>query len=86
MSLKVAVSLNLSKGKPQNHRWLVLYNDGENISITASGEGVRFLFISGNPLKEPIAWQGPIVTNTNEELRTAFDEYRSGTLLKAMDD
>jgi len=67
-------------------RTLVLYDDGENISITAGGEGVRFLFISGKPLKEPIAWQGPIVMNTNEELRTAFDEYRKGTFLKTKDE
>ena len=65
---------------------LVLYDDGENISITTSNEGVRFLFISGKPLKEPIAWRGPIVMNTNEELRTAFDEYRKGTFLKTTEE
>jgi len=43
---------------------------------------VRFLFVSGRPIREPVAWYGPIVMNTQEELRTAFEEYRSGTFLK----
>jgi redox-sensitive bicupin YhaK (pirin superfamily) len=43
---------------------------------------VRFLLVSGRPLQEPVAWQGPIVMNTEEELRTAFREYREGTFLK----
>jgi len=61
---------------------LLVYNDGEEIAIRASESSVRFLLVSGRPLQEPVAWQGPIVMNTEEELRTAFREYREGTFLK----
>ena len=61
---------------------VVLYENGESVEITASDQGVRFLLISGNPLREPIAWHGPIVMNTDEELVTAFREYREGSFIK----
>mgnify|MGYP001821930471 CR=1 FL=1 len=61
---------------------LVLYRDGSSIGITAGEEGARFLLVSGKPIGEPVAWYGPIVMNTRDELRTAFDEYRAGTFLK----
>ena len=61
---------------------LVLYDDGGQIKITACGDGVRFLLVSGRPIGEPVAWYGPIVMNTKEELRTAFMEYREGTFIK----
>ncbi len=61
---------------------LVLYGDGDTLIFTAADAGVRFLLISGRPTGEPVAWQGPIVMNTEEELRAAFDEYRNGTFLK----
>jgi redox-sensitive bicupin YhaK (pirin superfamily) len=60
----------------------ILYGDGEGLRITAGGEGVRFLLISGRPIREPVAWYGPIVMNTREELRVAFQEYRDGTFIK----
>jgi redox-sensitive bicupin YhaK (pirin superfamily) len=50
--------------------------------IAADREPVRFLLISGKPIKEPVAWYGPIVMNTEKELETAFEEYRSGTFIK----
>jgi redox-sensitive bicupin YhaK (pirin superfamily) len=59
-----------------------LYNDGDSVSVTAGSEGVRFLLISGKPIREPVAWYGPIVMNTEEELETAFAEYREGTFIK----
>ncbi|MGB9929979.1 MAG: pirin family protein [Methanosarcina sp.] len=62
---------------------LVLYGDGNSIEITAGETGVRFLFVSGKPIGEPVAWYGPIVMNTQEELKTAFEEYRNGTFIKA---
>ncbi|MDK9706973.1 MAG: pirin family protein [Desulforhopalus sp.] len=62
---------------------LVTFSDGEEIVVTAGNHGLRFLFIAGKPLREPIAWQGPIVMNTAEELLQAFQEYRNGTFLKA---
>jgi redox-sensitive bicupin YhaK (pirin superfamily) len=61
---------------------LVIFHDGEELAITAGDEGVRFLLISGKPIREPVAWYGPIVMNTQEELRIAFDEYQRGTFLK----
>jgi redox-sensitive bicupin YhaK (pirin superfamily) len=65
----------------ENHT-LVLFDDGDSVTVKASEEGVRFLFISGKPLKEPIAWGGPIVMNTKEELDLAFEEFRSGKFIK----
>lgn len=65
--------------KPEN---LVLYEDGDEICITAEDKAVRFLLISGKPLKEPVAWYGPIVMNTQDELRAAFEEYQNGTFVK----
>ncbi len=61
---------------------LVIYEDGDSVHITSTDEPVRFLLISGKPLNEPVAWHGPIVMNTNEELEQAFEEYRSGTFIK----
>jgi len=61
---------------------VVLFGDGNRIKVTTADSSVRFLLISGRPLGEPIAWQGPIVMNTQEELRTAFREYRAGTFIK----
>ena len=64
------------------NRQLVLYGPGEEISVNAGPEGIRFLLLSGKPLREPIAWRGPIVMNSQEELETAFREYRDGTFIK----
>ncbi len=61
---------------------LVLFDDGDRIAVSTEGQLVRFLLVSGKPLKEPVAWYGPIVMNTREELRIAFDEYRAGTFIK----
>jgi len=61
---------------------LVFFDDGDAVSVVAEGEPVRFLLISGKPIREPIAWQGPIVMNTQEELRTAFEELERNTFIK----
>jgi redox-sensitive bicupin YhaK (pirin superfamily) len=61
---------------------LAIFNDGNEIVIRAKNKPVRFLLISGKPIKEPIAWYGPIVMNTQAELNVAFNEYRNGTFLK----
>ncbi len=61
---------------------VVLFEDGEEIVVTADEDNVRFLLISGKPLGEPVAWYGPIVMNTQEELQTAFEEYKQGTFVK----
>lgn len=61
---------------------LVVFEDGDQVEISAADEGVRFLLISGKPIREPVAWYGPIVMNTQAELQTAFEEYQNGTFLK----
>jgi len=69
-------------GTPAGNRTLVLFDDGDTCTVTAGADGVRFLFVSGKPLGEPVAWRGPIVMNTEEELQKAFEEYREGTFIK----
>lgn len=61
---------------------LLLFTDGETLRIEAKDEAVRLLLVSGKPLHEPIAWYGPIVMNTQSELKTAFEEYENGTFIK----
>jgi redox-sensitive bicupin YhaK (pirin superfamily) len=61
---------------------LVHYGDGDAVSVSAEKEPVRFLLVSGKPIGEPVAWYGPIVMNTSEEIRIAFEEYRNGTFIK----
>ena len=62
---------------------LILFDDGEQITVSAGDQGVRFIFLSGKPLREPVAWYGPIVMNTREQLQTAFEEYEKGTFIKS---
>ena len=57
-------------------------HDGERLQVTTTDQSVRFLLVSGKPLHEPVAWQGPIVMNTQEELRRAFAEFANGTFVK----
>lgn len=64
------------------HETLVLFADGDQVTVSARNDALRFLLISGMPIREPVAWQGPIVMNTQEELRVAFEEYRAGTFIK----
>ena len=61
---------------------VVLYDDGEEVCVRSGEEPLRFLLVSGAPIGEPVAWQGPIVMNTQEELRQAFEEYQQGTFIK----
>lgn len=64
------------------NRMLVLFDRGDQLTVEAGNEGIRFLLVTGKPLREPVAWYGPIVMNTQEELRQAFDELERGTFLK----
>jgi hypothetical protein len=61
---------------------LVLFHDGDQAMVSTDAESVRFLLISGKPIGEPVAWYGPIVMNTNDELRIAFEEYNNGTFVR----
>jgi redox-sensitive bicupin YhaK (pirin superfamily) len=64
------------------NRSLVLFDRGDEVTVQAGPDGIRFLLVSGEPLKEPVAWYGPIVMNTQEELQQAFQELQQGTFLK----
>ncbi|WP_300457551.1 pirin family protein [Desulfobacula sp.] len=61
---------------------LVLFESGDHLSVTASDKSLRFLLLTGKPLKEPVAWRGPIVMNTQEELTIAFQEYQDGRFIR----
>jgi redox-sensitive bicupin YhaK (pirin superfamily) len=61
---------------------LILFGEGDEVAISTEEKPVRFLFVSGRPIGEPVAWYGPIVMNTQEELRIAFEEYQNGTFIK----
>jgi len=61
---------------------LVIFSEGDEVLIQTKAKPVRFLLISGKPIGEPVAWRGPIVMNTEEELRLAFNEYNKGTFIK----
>jgi len=65
-----------------NNENLIIFDDGNEVSVSTEDKQVRFLLISGKPIGEPVAWYGPIVMNTQEELRIAFEEYREGTFIK----
>ena len=64
------------------NRSLVLFDSGDEVTVQAGDAGVRFLLVSGKPLKEPVAWYGPIVMNTQAELQQAVGELRAGTFIK----
>jgi len=61
---------------------LVMLDDGDEVQVFTEAQSVRFLLISGKPIGEPVAWYGPIVMNTQEELQVAFEEYKNGTFIK----
>jgi quercetin 2,3-dioxygenase len=65
----------------RNHS-LVLFDRGDEISVQAGPEGIRFLLVSGRPIEEPVAWYGPIVMNTQEQLRQAAAELQNGTFIR----
>jgi hypothetical protein len=68
--------------EPVGNRALVLFDGGDAITVKAADEGIRFLLVSGEPIQEPVAWQGPIVMNTQEQLRQAFSELHQGNFIK----
>jgi quercetin 2,3-dioxygenase len=64
------------------NRSLILFDRGDEVVVQAGDDGIRFLLVSGRPLEEPVAWYGPIVMNTQEELREAMADLRNGTFIK----
>ncbi|HUK18726.1 MAG TPA: pirin family protein [Bryobacteraceae bacterium] len=65
-----------------DNRSLILFDRGDELEVQAGDDGIRFLLVSGKPLQEPVAWYGPIVMNTQQELRQAFEDLERGTFLK----
>ena len=64
------------------NRSLVLFDNGNEVTVQAGAQGIRFLLVSGRPLEEPVAWRGPIVMNTQEELQQAFRELQNGSFIR----
>ena len=64
------------------NRSLVVFDSGDEVTVQAGDEGIRFLLISGKPIEEPVAWHGPIVMNTQAELQQAVAELRDGSFIK----
>jgi len=75
-------SFGPGKGNESRDRDMILFGDGDLIRATAGDSTFRFLLLSGRPVREPVAWGGPIVMNTQEELKQAFREYRDGTFIR----
>ena len=69
-------------GQTLENGTLVLFDEGDQLSVSAANENLRFLLLIGKPLHEAVAWRGPIVMNTQAELELAFQEYREGTFIK----
>jgi redox-sensitive bicupin YhaK (pirin superfamily) len=65
-----------------DNRTLVMFDRGDEVAVEAGEDGIRFLLVSGKPLAEPVAWYGPIVMNTQDELRQAFEELQENTFLR----
>jgi redox-sensitive bicupin YhaK (pirin superfamily) len=65
------------------NRSLVLFDSGDEVTVQAGEEGIRFLLVSGKPIQEPVAWAGPIVMNTQEQLKQAYSELRDGTFIRS---
>jgi redox-sensitive bicupin YhaK (pirin superfamily) len=64
------------------NRSLVVFDRGDEVTVQAGDEGIRFLLVSGKPIEQPVAWHGPIVMNTQAELQQAVSELRNGTFIK----
>jgi redox-sensitive bicupin YhaK (pirin superfamily) len=65
------------------NRSLVVFDTGDEVTVQAGEQGVRFLLVSGRPIEEPVAWYGPIVMNTQSEIQQAVAELRDGTFIKS---
>jgi redox-sensitive bicupin YhaK (pirin superfamily) len=73
---------NTSADYDARNRSLVLFDAGDEVVVQAGDQGIRFLLVSGEPIQEPVAWRGPIVMNTDAQLRQAFAELHDGTFIK----
>jgi redox-sensitive bicupin YhaK (pirin superfamily) len=78
----VATPADAASPADVGNRSLVLFDSGDEVVVQAGDQGIRFLLVSGKPLEEPVAWYGPIVMNTREQLQQAISELRDGTFIK----
>jgi redox-sensitive bicupin YhaK (pirin superfamily) len=76
------IGAEVSGSQLAENRSLVVFDRGDEVTVDSGDQGMRFLLVSGKPIGEPIAWYGPIVMNTQAELRQAFAEFEAGTFLK----
>jgi quercetin 2,3-dioxygenase len=60
-----------------------VFDSGDEVTVQAGEEGIRFLLVAGKPIEEPVAWHGPIVMNTREEIMQAMRDLQNGTFIKA---
>ena len=67
---------------PAENRSLILFDRGDHVTVQAGEQGIRFLLVSGRPLREPVAWHGPIVMNTHQQLIQAFRDLQNGTFIQ----
>jgi redox-sensitive bicupin YhaK (pirin superfamily) len=72
----------ISYSTPAENRSLILFDKGDHVTVQAGDQGIRFLLVSGRPLQEPVAWHGPIVMNTQQELMQAFRDLQNGTFIQ----
>ena len=68
--------------EPIGNRSLVVFDRGDEVVVQAGDQGIRFLLVSGQPIEEPVAWYGPIVMNTKQELQQAIHDLQDGTFIK----
>jgi redox-sensitive bicupin YhaK (pirin superfamily) len=78
----VGAALDTAEDEGIANRSLVLFDRGDEVTVQAGEQGIRFLLVSGKPIEEPVAWHGPIVMNTQEELQQAYAELREGTFIR----
>lgn len=78
-----ALAAITADGHETGNRSLVLFDSGDEVTVQAGETGIRFLLVSGKPIEEPVAWYGPMVMNTNEEIQQALAELREGTFIKS---
>jgi len=64
------------------NRTLIQFDTGDEVTVQAGEEGIRFLLVSGRPIEEPVAWHGPIVMNTPQEIRQAMTDLNNGTFIR----
>ena len=75
------ITEEISYSTPAENRSLILFDSGDHVTVQAGKQGIRFLLVSGRPLQEPVAWHGPIVMNTQQELAQAFRDLQDGTFI-----